>query len=81
LRFQHPVNQLQDSAISNVLSQAAKQALVMDAVEELGKINIDRYTVTLCEVTFGFSDRSLCAATTAKTMTAVVERRFKDWLQ
>jgi hypothetical protein len=28
------VNQLQDPAISNLLSQAAKQSLVMDSVEE-----------------------------------------------
>jgi hypothetical protein len=75
------VNQLQDATITDSLGQTAEQALVMNSVEELGKINIDRGPVPLCEVSFSFGDRSLCAATTAKTMTAVVESWFKDGLQ
>jgi hypothetical protein len=75
------VNQLQYTSIVDELSQTAEQALMVHAVEEFRKIDINRDCVSFCEIPFGFGNGGLRPATAAKTMTAVVERRFKDRLQ
>lgn len=81
LRLEHPMYQLQETPILHPLSQTAQQALMMDTVEELRQVDVDRNRASFVQVLRCLGDGRLCTTTWSEAMAAVMKHRLKDRLQ
>ena len=77
ISFQHAVDQLQHTAIVDELAHTGKQALMIDAVEEPRKIDVDRDAVAFVKIRLSLSNGGLGSPRAAEPMAAVVKRVFK----
>lgn len=78
VRLEHPVYELQDTSIRDMLCQTAEQPLMVDTIEELREIDIDRDCISCSQILLCLGDGGGSSSTRPKAVTAVMKRWFKD---